>query len=116
MVDKPKAPEEIVLIHTLRLNKTIYGVVTGLVAGLGIFLVTNLLVVRGPDEYGNVGPHLAILSQLFIGYEVTFVGSLIGLVYGLVLGFIVGHVVAGLYNWLVALKKRRHRQSHPKTG
>jgi len=113
LADKLKAPEEIVLTRTLRLNKTVYGVVTGLVLGLGLFVTTNWLVLRGGEV---VGPHLALLNNFFIGYEVTFGGSLIGLAYGLVFGFAVGYTVAGLYNWLVALKRRRHKHRRQGAG
>ena len=51
-----------------------------------------------------VGPHLSLLGQFFIGYQVTFVGSLIGLAYGFVTGFLVGYCGARIYNFVVGLK------------
>ena len=96
-----KPPEEIVLARLLRLNATLQGVVTGLVLGLGVFVATNWLVLKGGDV---VGPHLALLGQYFIGYRVTFVGSLIGFAYGFVCGFLIGYLVASIYNRLVDLK------------
>jgi hypothetical protein len=80
------------------------GVVTGTVVGLGIFLATNWLVIKGGPV---VGPHLALLGQFFIGYSVTFAGSLIGLVYGFVLGFAVAYGAAWMYNWLVDAGERQ---------
>ena len=77
----PKPPEEIVLTRLLRLNATVQGIVTGLVFGLVIFIATNWLTLKGGRV---VGPHLALLSQFFIGYRVTFVGSLIGFAHGFV--------------------------------
>jgi hypothetical protein len=69
--------------------------------GLGIFIATNWLVLRG----GNVvGPHLSLLGQFFIGYTVSFMGSLIGFAYGFLGGFAVGYLIAMLYNWIVGLK------------
>ena len=100
------APEDLVLTRLMRLNATIQGIVTGLLLGLGIFVATNWLVFKGGEV---VGPHLALLSQYFIGYRVTFVGSLVGLGYGLVLGFVVGYFIAGMYNWLVRMKESRGR-------
>ncbi len=83
------------------------GVVTGTVAGLGIFIATNWLVIRGGRV---VGPHLALLGQFFIGYRVTFLGSLIGFVYAFVLGFVVAYGVTEMYNWL-ADGRDRHGQT-----
>jgi hypothetical protein len=102
-----KTPEEIVLTRLLRLNATVHGVVTGLVAGLVVFLATNFLVLKGGKV---VGPHLGLLGQYFIGYRVTFVGSLIGFGYAFVCGFVGGYIVARLYNRVVDFRegKRRH--------
>jgi len=102
MKTEMRSPEQAVLTRLLRLNATITGVVTGLVVGLGIFLATNWLVLRGGAV---VGPHLSLLGQFFIGYRVTFVGSLIGFAYGFTSGFVVGYFVARMYNWIVGLKE-----------
>jgi hypothetical protein len=97
-----KRLEEIVLARMVRLNAKVQGVVTGLVAGLAIFLATNWLVLKGGEV---VGPHLGLLGQFFIGYRVTFGGSLIGAAYGFVCGFVIGGFVAKMYNWLVDLRE-----------
>lgn len=97
--------EKIVLTRLMYLNSTIVGVITGIVFGVGIFLATNFLLIKGGRV---VGPHLGLLSQYFIGYSVTFIGSLVGLVYGFITGFIVGTVVSRLYNWIARLREPRH--------
>ena len=99
-----KTLEKLVLTRLLRLNATVQGFVTGTVAGLAIFIATNWLVLKGGD---TVGPHLALLGQFLIGYEVTFVGSLIGFVYGFAAGFVVGYGVARMYNYIVGIKERK---------
>ncbi len=98
--------ERIVLTRVLRLNATVQGVVAGLLAGLALFIATNWLVLKGGPV---VGPHLALLGQYFIGYRVTFVGSVIGFVYAFVSGFAVGYGVATLYNFFADLRQRRRR-------
>jgi hypothetical protein len=97
-----KALENIVLTRVLSLNATIQGVVTGLVVGFSIFLATNWLILKGGE---TVGPHLALLGEFFIGYRVTFVGSLIGFAYGFVSGFAAGYLVAKIYNWFTARRE-----------
>jgi hypothetical protein len=98
--------EKVVLTRLLRLNATVQGVVTGIVAGLGVFIATNWLVLKGGDV---VGPHLGLLGQFFIGYEVTFLGSLIGFAYAFVAGFVVGYIVARTYNYIVDVKDQKMR-------
>ena len=105
--ERPAAERELealLLVRLLRLNAMIYGLVTGLLAGLGIFVATNCLLLKGGAV---VKPHLALLNQFLPGYRVTFAGSLIGLVYGFVLGFLTGWSVATLYNWVLRLRTKR---------
>ena len=100
--------ERLVLVELMRLNGVILGVVLGLVLGFGIFIATIILLIKGGEQ---VGPHLALLGQFFIGYQVTFGGSLIGFLYGLLFGFIVGYVIAGLYNWMANFREKRRSRS-----
>ena len=106
MADEKRALENLVSVRLIRLNAAVQGVVTGLIAGLGIFVATNWLILKGGPV---VGPHLALLGQFLIGYRVTFVGSLIGFAYGFVLGFGVGYAVARMYNWLADVRERHGR-------
>jgi len=106
MSDQPL--EQIVLLRVMRLNAIVHGVVAGLFVGLGIFAATNWLVVKGGK---TVGPHLALLGQFFIGYEVTFAGSLIGFGYGFVFGFLTGFFIAAMYNRLADFRERKRRAS-----
>ena len=103
MADEDKVLKQVVLTRLLRLNATVQGVVTGIVAGLGVFAATNWLVLKGGDV---VGPHLALLGVFFIGYKVTFIGSLIGFAYAFVAGFFLGYLVARIYNYIVHFKDR----------
>lgn len=95
MAERDEAVEHAVLTRLVRLNATIQGIVVGTVAGLGLFVATNWLVLKGGTV---VGPHLSLLSQVFIGYRVTFLGSFVGLAYGFVFGFGVGYFIAWMYN------------------
>jgi hypothetical protein len=104
MQEDNTAIEKFVLIELMRLNGVILGLVLGALFGCGIFIATIILLVRGGDV---VGPHLALLGQFFIGYRVTFVGSIIGFLYGMALGFVVGYMIAGLYNWVANFREKR---------
>ena len=107
MVEQSKAPEEVVLTRLLRLNAMVHGIVTGMVTGLVIFLATNWLVIKGGP---HVGQHLVLLRQFFIGYRVTFLGSLIGFMYAFLVGFAGGYLVARIYNWLVASREEKRQR------
>jgi hypothetical protein len=96
------ASEEKLFSGVLLLNAKIVGLALGVILGLGIFVATNWLVIKGGDR---VGPHLILLSQYFIGYRVTFLGSLIGAAYGFALGTICGSLMGWIYNRIAAFRK-----------
>ena len=109
MSEGNKKLDEILLTRLLRLNATVQGFVTGVVVGLVIFVATNWLILKeaiSPETELPVGPHLSLLGQYFIGYRVTFFGSLIGFVYGFLCGFAAGYLISTMYNWLVDRKER----------
>jgi hypothetical protein len=83
----------------VKLNERAWGAAGALVAGLGLFFATNILVLRGGE---NVGAHLGLLRNYFPGYRVTFFGSLIGFVYAFVLGYVIGRMIGWMYNRMVA--------------
>lgn len=97
--EQEKALEKIVMTRLVRLSATVYGIVFGLVLGLGIFVATLWLVIRGGPV---VGPNLALLGQFFLAYTVTYLGSMIGFVYGFITGFVIGFSIATIYNWIVS--------------
>lgn len=87
--------------RVMHLNAVVLGIVLGLVAGGGLFIVTNWLVLKdGPEA----GPHLALLGQFFIGYRVSFIGSLIGFVYAFICAGLVGYCGASIYNIIARLR------------
>ncbi len=86
---------------TLWLNAKAFGLVLGLLCGLLIFMATNWLVLKGGE---HVGTHLRLLSQYFIGFRVTFLGSLIGFAYGFALGTLGGSFIGWIYNKISAFR------------
>lgn len=95
--------EQILERAVLRLNANILGIVLGIITGLGIFIATNFLILKGGQV---VGPHLALLGNFFPFYRVTFVGSIIGFGYGLLTGYLAGFIIASIYNLVVKLKSK----------
>jgi len=93
------APDQELRRAVARLNERAWGITLGLLLGLGLFIATNILVVKGGPE---VGPHLALLRIYFPGYRVTFFGSMIGFVYAFVLGYALGRLIGAVYNRLVS--------------
>jgi hypothetical protein len=77
------------------LNAKLLGIVLGFLLGLGLFLATNFLVLKGGED---IGAHLGLLSQFFPGYTVTFFGSIVGFLYAFALGFVLGATLGVVYN------------------
>lgn len=104
---------DVVLTRLARFNATVQGLVCGMLLGSAIFVATNWLILKAGEA---VGPHLALLGQFFIGYRVTFVGSLIGFGYGFTTGFIAGYLVARLYNWFGVRRETKHEKVRSPRG
>jgi hypothetical protein len=79
----------------LKLDRIALGVSLGLTSGIGLFLATLILVLKGGFD---VGQNLQLLSQYYPGYSVTVNGSLLGLFYGFISGFIGGWTFAFVRN------------------
>jgi cell shape-determining protein MreD len=69
-----------------------FAVAAGILWGFVLFALTLLETVRG------VGHTLGALSALYLGYSVTYLGSVAGLVYGFVSGALIGAAFCWLYN------------------
>jgi hypothetical protein len=100
--DRLMTEDEKLFTGVLLLNAKVVGLVLGILFALGIFVATNWLVIKGGER---VGPHLQLLSQYFIGYKVTFLGSLIGAVYGFAMGTLCGALIGWIYNKIASFRK-----------
>jgi hypothetical protein len=85
-----------------RIKADALALVCGLFGGLGLFVMTVWLVLKGGPQPGQ---HLQLLSQYFIGYTVTWLGAFVGLLYGIVTGGIIGWAIGTTYNKLVNIRK-----------
>ena len=84
--DKPGVQATLV-----RVNSRAWGLASGLLLGLGLFLATNILVMKGGED---VGQHLGHLATVFPGYDVTVGGSIVGFFYMFVIGYALGSLLA----------------------
>ena len=78
-----------------RLDAVALGLAVGCVAGVGLALVTVVLLVQGGSQ---VGLHLMRLGYFLPGYAVSWPGVGIGLIDGAVAGFGLGLLIAWLWN------------------
>ncbi len=112
-MSKTSASDRVIIEAFAKLDQTALGLAVGTLSGLGVFMATVVLLIKGGEV---VGPRLALLGQFFIGYTVTASGALIGLVYGFLAGFILGWLIGFFRNslvsaYLLALKTRANLTS-----
>lgn len=86
-----------------RIKADALALVCGLIGGLGLFVMTVWLVLKGGPQPGQ---HLQLLSNFFIGYSVTWTGAFVGLVYGAVTGGLIGWAVGRVYNSVVNARQK----------
>ncbi len=103
MTKKTDDPTRQVTRAVARLQAGILAVVIGALFGIGLFVMTAWLIVKGGSQ---VGLHLQLLGNYFIGYSVTWTGAIVGLLWGAALGGVVGWIIGMVYNRVVGLRQR----------
>jgi hypothetical protein len=94
-------PVDLIIVQSLaKLDGVALGISLGCLFGLAVFLSTNVLLIKGGDV---IGPNLALLGHYFVGFEVTFAGSIVGMIYGFITGFVFGWLTAILRNTVIAV-------------
>jgi hypothetical protein len=74
------------------MNVKAFAVAAGILWGFLLFALTLLEAARG------VGHTLGALAAVYLGYSVTYLGSVAALVYGFVSGALIGGAFCWLYN------------------
>ena len=74
------------------MNGKAFAIAAGILWGFLLFAFTAVETARG------AGHALVRLNALYLGYSVSYLGSVVGLVYGFVSAAIVGFVFCWLYN------------------
>ena len=81
-----------------RLDSLALATAMGAVLGLGLFLATAVLQLKGAPSGAPIGPNLSGLDTFLPGYSVSWSGAVIGGAYAAILGFVVGYCLAVLWN------------------
>jgi len=100
---RPEAPKEWIRRAFARYDPAALAGAIGCVSGLGLFLATAVLLLRGSDP---MGPTLSLLGNYFLGYTVTWPGAWLGLAEAGVLGAAFGWVLARLLNLVIGMEQR----------
>lgn len=90
-----------------RYDAVALGAAIGVISGLGLFLATSILLLKGGKV---VGPMLSLLGNYLLGYQVTWGGAFLGFLEASVGGFVFGFVLAKLINLAVGLHEAAFRR------
>jgi hypothetical protein len=88
---------------TARIHAGVLAVVFAIIGGMGLFLMTVWLLLKGGVM---VGAHLQLLGHYFIGYSVSWFGSLVGFFYGALLGGVIGWAIGRIYNAVAGFRQK----------
>ena len=80
----------------MKLSIRAFALTCGLVWGLGLFFITWWIIAFDGQQPGITN----FISQVYRGYELTTIGSLIGLAWGFCDGLVGGIIFAWIYNLL----------------
>jgi hypothetical protein len=90
-----------------RLKAGILSVILGLIAGVGLFAMTAVLLLEaGSDVNATTGFHLNLLGNYFPGFSVSWKGACIGFGYGFLIGAVIGGAIGYVYNRIVVFRGR----------
>jgi hypothetical protein len=98
-----KRQTEAVSKVVVRIQAGALAVVCGALMGVGLFVMTVWLLLKGGPR---VGLHLQLLGQYFPGYSVTWTGGVVGLFYGVLTGGVIGWAIGSIYNRVLQWRRR----------
>ena len=81
----------------MKLNVKSFALTCAILCGVGLFLITWWIIIMN----GITGEE-TIIGKVYIGYDISPLGSFIGLVWAFVDGLIGGAIFAWLYNFFTA--------------
>ena len=84
----------------MKLDIRAFAIAMAIVWGLGLFIMTWWIIA-----FDGSNTSITFISQLYRGYSITPIGSLIGLAWAAVDGLIGGAIFAWVYNLFVSMKR-----------
>jgi len=90
----------------MKLNVKAFALTCGLIWGFGVFFLTWWIIM-----FEGATGETTFLGQLYRGYNISPLGSMIGFVWAFFDGLIGGAIFAGLYNHLAAGCGEKRAQS-----
>lgn len=81
----------------MKLNVKAFALACGLVWGFGIFLLTWWIIA-----FDGATGEIPFIGQVYRGYKISPVGSILGLIWALADGAVGGAIFAWLYNLIAA--------------
>ena len=81
----------------MKLNVKAFAIAAALFWGLGLFMITWWIIL-----FDGATGEMTLVGQVYRGYTISPIGSIIGLAWGFVDGLIGGAIFAWLYNVLVS--------------
>ncbi|HUP02228.1 MAG TPA: NAD(P)/FAD-dependent oxidoreductase [Gemmatimonadota bacterium] len=90
--------EDLLRAAFARYDPVALGIAIGAVCGIGLFIATAIVVLRGT---GDPGQALSLLGQYLLGYQVSWGGAFEALLAGFGGGYGFGYVLAKLVNLLI---------------
>jgi len=86
-----------------RIHNGVLALTCAVMGGVGLFVMTVWLLIKDGDQ---TGLHLQLLRHYFIGYSVTWLGSVVGFFYGALGGGLVGWSIGKIYNGVVSWRQQ----------
>ncbi len=86
----------------MKINVKSFSLAASLILGFGIFLMTWWIIL-----INGASGEKTVLGVVYLGYNISALGSIIGLAWGLIDGLVGGAVFAWLYNRLLPDKTEK---------
>ena len=80
----------------MKLDVRAFAVAFAIWWGVGVFIMTWWVIA-----FGGASAEAPFLGRIYIGYDISPLGSVIGLIWGVVDGLIAGAIFAWLYNFVM---------------
>ena len=88
----------------MRINVKAFALTCGIIWGFGLFALTWWIII-----FEGVTHEATLIGKIYLGYNISPLGSLLGLVWGFFDALIGGAIAAWLYNLLAARFEKKEK-------